>query len=68
MKDKCQVKGCNETQNLHEHHIFWKCLAWDKKETGIVFTMCKKCHDKLHERITPVLVKLTRDFIERGGD
>lgn len=74
MKEQCSFKNCNSKEGLQEHHLIPKSIAKDKKNTGIVVTLCKKHHDIIHYSLPSWLFwyfvpkedyENCRDFIEK---
>ena len=58
----CQhCKGKNKDKKLEVHHIIFKCNGGLDEESNLI-TLCKTCHDKLHEN----KIKLKKQGKKKG--
>lgn len=51
-RDSFRCVLCNNTKNLHVHHITYESLG-EEKDADLV-TLCECCHDKLHNSDIPM--------------
>jgi 5-methylcytosine-specific restriction endonuclease McrA len=46
--DKCEIEDCNETVNLHAHHIIERTQENTNNNIFNIALLCPNCHSKVH--------------------
>jgi hypothetical protein len=64
-KYKCQMPGCNCKKRLQAHHIRrWADCVLTRYEVSNGITLCRACHDRIHNHETAYMLLFTRIVIE----
>lgn len=53
IKNKCEI--CNETQNLHLHHIIERTDPRCTNDNINLAIVCPNCHSKIHSNIIKII-------------
>jgi hypothetical protein len=48
--DKCEIEFCNETENLHAHHIIERTEENTNNNVFNLAILCPNCHHKVHSK------------------
>lgn len=60
-KYTCQMPGCNSKTKLQAHHIRrWADCILTRYEVSNGITLCRACHDRIHNNETSYMLLFTR--------
>ena len=48
IKNKCEIEDCNETENLHLHHIIFRTEINTTNNKFNLCILCPNCHNRVH--------------------
>lgn len=53
--NKCEIEGCNETENLHAHHIIERTEENTNNNVFNLAILCPNCHFKVHSNSIKII-------------
>jgi len=53
--NKCEIDGCEETLNLHKHHIIERTEINTNNHSFNLAILCPNCHAKTHSNVLKII-------------
>ncbi len=53
--NKCEINDCNETENLHLHHIIERTELNTNNHVFNLAILCSNCHGKIHSKAIKII-------------